>query len=137
MPNELAALRDGFPVSFALSIANPAAAATTALQAFQGASGFVVPVGYVFHATGVMASSNAVLAAGTATFNVTDNASAIANGPSVVLAVGTQQASGLQRVGASPIVAGHIVGVQVVANAGYLPVTLDHDVTLIGVLTTP
>lgn len=134
MANELSR-DDGISVTIALSLANPGAAATTNLLAPQGSlSGFVVPTGYKFHPTLLSGGSNADLTAGTATFKVTDNDTEIAGGPEPQLADTVQRASAVARVGASPIAAGHEVGVSVTTNAGYLPVTADLDAVLVGLL---
>jgi hypothetical protein len=113
MANELD-YDDGFPFSFTVSIANPAANATTALTQPQGNAGPVVPTGYKFHPLYLSGSSNADLTAGTATFKATDNGTAVSNGPEPQLADTVQQASAVARVGATPIAAGHIVGISVV-----------------------
>jgi hypothetical protein len=137
MAGELGALRDGLPLSMTFSLANPGAGATGVLLSAQAGVGFTVPAGYVFHAMGLFASSNAALTAGTATFNVTDNTVAVSNGPTALLssvAGSTLNNVGLQRLGAAPIVAGHVVGVNIVTTAAYLPVTADVDVVLVGTL---
>jgi hypothetical protein len=136
MAGELGSQPYGHSISMTFSLANPGAGATGVLLSAQANVGFVVPPGYSFHATVLQASSNAVLTAGQAVFNVTDNTVALVGGPTVTLiSTGpTQQAAGVQRISVAPIVAGHIVGVNVVTNAGYLPVTADVDVVLSGVL---
>lgn len=133
MANELTR-DDGMSVTLQYAVANPAASATTALTFAQGGLGFVVPTGYAFHPVCISGESNADLTAGTATFKVTDNTTAIANGPTAVLSDTVQKAAGVQRIGANPIAAGHVVGLSVVTDSGYLPVTADLDAVLIGVL---
>jgi hypothetical protein len=119
-----------------LSLANPGAAGTGVLLSAQGNAGFVVPPGYSFHPTVLMASSNAVLTAGQAVFNVTDNTVAVVGGPVVILiSTGpTTRDAQVSRIGVAPILAGHLVGVNVVTNGAYAPATADFDVTLGGVL---
>ena len=121
----------GVDATLILSIANPLAAATTDAVLAQGGAGFIVPTGYEAHPIYLGVRSNADLTAGTATFQVIDNGTELANGPSVVLADTVQEATGVARVGAAPIAAGRTVGVSVTTNAGYLPVTADHDIILI------
>lgn len=134
MANELSR-DDGIPVTLILALANPGAGATTNLTAAQAnLSGFVVPTGYKFHPVLLSGGSNADLTAGTATFKVTDNDTEIANGPMPALSDTVQRASAVARVGASPIAAGHEVGVSVTTDAGYLPVTADLDAVLVGLL---
>ncbi len=135
MAGELNAAPYGMPISFALTIANPAANATTVLVTpAQAAVGYVVPAGYVFHPMGIMAAANAALGAGTATFNVTGGAVAIAGGPTAQLAVGTQQASGIARFGAAPQAAGTVISGNIVTSAAYAANTVDHDVVIFGML---
>jgi hypothetical protein len=131
MPTNELDYTKGVEVSLTLSVANPAAAATTALTLPQGGSGFVVPAGYVAHPICLSATSNADLTAGTATFRVTDDTVINVNGPSPVLSDLVQRASAVARVGAAPIAAGHVVGVSVVTDAGYLPITADLDAVLL------
>jgi hypothetical protein len=125
---------DGFPVSFQVAIANPAANATTAATAAQGNGGLVVPTGYKFHPMLISVSSNADLTAGTLIAKVTDNGTVLANGPIATLSDLVQYASGLQRAQVEPIAAGRRVGASVVTDAGYLPVTADIDILVSGVL---
>lgn len=125
---------DGYPVSFQVAIANPAASATTAATAAQGGAGLVVPTGYKFHPMLISVTSNADLTAGTLTAKVTDNGTALSNGPTAVLSDLVQVASGVQRAMVEPIVAGHQVGVKVTADSGYLPVTADIDILVSGML---
>ena len=125
MANELAFHgNEGFPISLIFALANPAAAATTAMLLAQANTGFVVPTGYKFCPMVLNGNSNADLTAGTA----------IASGPEPALADTVQRATALARAQASPIAAGHIVGVSVVTDAGYLPVTADLDAILAGLL---
>jgi len=135
MANELT-FDSGFSISLPFTLQNPAAAATTAMVGASAAavSGYVVPTGYKFHPMLIMASSNADLTAGTAIFKVSDNGTVIAGGPEATLSDPTQRAAAVQRPGAAPIIAGHVVGVSIVTDAGYLPVTADHDAILCGVL---
>lgn len=133
MANELN-IHEGLPVSIQMAIANPAASATTALTFAQAGVGFVVPTGYKFHPLCLSGESNADLTAGTATFKATDDGTVIANGPEPQLADTVQRAAAVARLGASPIAAGHRVGISVVTNAAYAPVTADLDATLLGVL---
>jgi hypothetical protein len=125
---------DGYPVSFKVAIANPAAAATTAATAAQGGAGFVVPAGYAFHPTLISVESNADLTAGTLIAKVTDNGTVLANGPIATLSDLVQVAAGLQRPQVEPIAAGRKVGASVVADASYAPVTADIDILVAGLL---
>lgn len=124
----------GYPVSFQVAIANPAASATTAATAAQGGPGLVVPTGYEFHPLLISVASNADLTAGTLTAKVTDNGTVLANGPTAVLSDTVQYAAGVQRAQVEPIAAGRRVGASVVTDAGYLPVTADIDILVSGVL---
>lgn len=126
----------GLDVSFQLQLANPSANASTAmvLSAAGGNPGFVVPTGYKFHPVCLSLASNADLSAGTILAKVTDNTTAILNGPQPVLSDEVQKATGIARVGIAPIAAGHVVGVTLTADANYLPVTADYDAILIGKL---
>jgi|GEM_PF-5051712 len=134
MANELS-FPHGIPVTLDFELANPGAGATTdCLFGGQGGNGFLVPTGYVFHPIYLSDDSNADLTAGTCTAKVIDNGVEIANGPEPVLADTVQRAAAVARVGASPIAAGHFVGVSLTTNAGYLPVTADHTCRLIGLL---
>jgi hypothetical protein len=135
MANELSFLGNaGFPASFQVAIANPAANTTTAATAAQGGPGLVVPTGYEFHPLLISVASNADLTAGTLTAKVTDNGTVLANGPTAALADATQYNAGVQRAQVEPIAAGHRVGASVVADAAYAPVTADIDITVLGVL---
>lgn len=135
MANELLFMGSaGFPVSFQVAIANPAANATTAATAAQGGAGLVVPTGYEFHPLLISVTSNADLTAGSLIAKVTDNGTALANGPIATLSDLVQVAAGVQRAQVEPIAAGHKVGASVVTDAGYLPVTADIDVLVSGVL---
>lgn len=125
---------DGFPISFQVAIANPSASATTAATAAQGNGGLVVPTGYAFHPLLISVSSNADLSGGTLIAKVTDNGTALANGPIATLADTVQYAAGLQRAQVEPIAAGHRVGAQVVADGSYAPTTADIDITVSGLL---
>lgn len=125
---------EGYPISFTLSLANPAAAASTAMTQPQGNTGFVVPAGYAFHPMVLSLASNADLTAGTATAKVTDNGTVISGGPEPALSDTVQQAAAVARPQVAPIAAGHTVGIKLVTDAGYLPVTADHDAVLSGLL---
>lgn len=124
----------GLPVTLIMSVANPAASATTDLTLPQGGTGFVVPTGYEFHPMCLSASSNADLTAGSAIFKVIDNGTELSKGPMATLSDTVQRASGVQRPDASPIAAGHVVGISVTTDGTYAPVTADVDAILIGVL---
>jgi hypothetical protein len=134
MANELN-YEKGFPVTIALSLANPGAGATTNLLAPQAnLSGFVVPTGYKFHPMLLSGKSNADLTAGTATFKVTDDDTEIVGGPEPQLADTVQMASAVARAQVAPIAAGHLVGISVTTHADYAPTTADLDAVLVGVL---
>jgi hypothetical protein len=126
----------GVDVTLPFTGANVQVSATQnlTLVTAQGADGFKVPTGYKFHPLAVHAESNADLTAGTGTFKVTDNTVAIANGPEPVLNDTVQVAVAVARVGASPIAAGKIVGLSIVADASFAPTTADVDAILIGKL---
>jgi len=134
MANELDYNAYGLPVSVALGAANMLLSTTTNLTLAQGGTGFVVPTGYKFHPMLLAAHSNADLTAGTATFNVTANGTAIANTPTAVLNDTVQRTAGVARAGVAPQAAGIIVGVNVVTDANYAPNTADMDVVLAGLL---
>jgi hypothetical protein len=134
MANELSR-DDGLSITLQFNLANPGAAATTNMVPGQNnLSGFVVPTGYVFHPVLLSGGSNADLTAGTATYKATDNDTELTNGPAPALADTVQRASAVARVGASPIAAGHEVGVSITTDASYAPTTADHDAVLVGLL---
>ena len=128
----------GIDVTLTFAVANPAANATTALTLAQGNTvGFVVPSGYRFHAIAISGASNADLTAGTATFVVRSltaagGSAATVAGLSAALSDTVQGASGTANVGACTVAAGSAVGVAVVTDASYAPVTADLDCVLIG-----
>lgn len=133
MANELD-LEKGFPVSYTLSLANPGAGASTAMTQPQLGTGIVVPAGYKFHPMFLSLSSNADLTAGTAIAKVTDNGTVIAGGPEPGLADTVQSASAVARAHVAPIAAGRTVGVKLVTDGAYAPVTADLDAVLAGML---
>jgi hypothetical protein len=135
MANEMDLKQGAFPITILLAAANPAANATAALKFSSGGLGFTVPTGYRFHPLYLKGESNADLTAGTATFKVTYDTVALANGPVADLADTVQTDYGLAEIGDEPAEAGVVVGVSVTTNAAYLPVTADLDCILIGVLT--
>jgi hypothetical protein len=130
MSNELI-YDHGIDVTLILSAANVQDDSSTAAILAQTGTGFIVPTGYEAHPVYLGARSNADLTAGTATWQVTDNGTVLANGPSVVLADTVQEGTGVARVGAAPIAAGRTVGAKVLTSATYAPETADHDVILI------
>lgn len=131
--NRYDAAPDRLPVSIQFEIANPAAGSTVDGVLGQGGDGFVVPAGYRFHPAFLLATSNAALSAGTADFNVTADGVELSLA-SVQLTDAIQRAAREYVFDAEPIGAGVVVGVSVITSAGYLPVTLDHDVLLVGEL---
>ena len=140
MPLETASLRDGFPVSFPFTLANPAAAATTAMTTpTQAATGYLVPTGFIFFPMAIFLSANAALTGGSAIGKVTDDTTILAPaGPEVTLALAGPQTTrncALARMQQDAgIAAGHTVGVKLVTDAGYLAVTVDFDAVVSGVL---
>ena len=108
MPNNELTYDQGLPVSLIFALANPGAAATTAMTLAQANTGFVVPTGYAFHPLCLNVNSNADLTAGTLTGKVSDNGTVIAGGPEPALSDPTQRASAVKRVGAAPIAAARI-----------------------------
>lgn len=133
MSNELNT-PDGFPITLHFMKANPVENTTTALTFDQGGAGFKVPTGYKFHALCLHAECNANPTTGTATFNVTANTTALANGPTVVLVPNTQVGVDVHRPGEEPIAAGKIVGVNVVADVNWAANSIDVDAVLVGLL---
>jgi hypothetical protein len=102
--------------------------ATTVLQMPSGGNtGFLVPTGYTAHAMLISAMSNTDLTAGTATFVITDDGTAIDNGPTCVLSDLVQEASGVKARGAHPVPAGSKLGVSIIANAAMEPETAHMD----------
>jgi hypothetical protein len=136
MAGALDSMRDGFPVAFHFNLANPGAAATTAaILNGTGCAGHKVPVGYVFKPMAIFIASNADLTAGSIIAKVTDDGTVVVNGPQATLSDLVQQAAAVARNTQGPgIAAGHVIGVSLVADAGYLPVTADHDITVSGLL---
>lgn len=134
MANELA-YEHGVSLALQMGLANPAANAAAKLTFANGGSGFKVPTGYKFHALALHAEANAALSAGTAVIAVTDNNTALLNSAlAVTLDANTQTGSAVMRVGQQPIVAGHVVGAKITADANYSANTVDHDVVIVGVL---
>lgn len=123
----------GLPVTLHFTKANVAENATTNLTLASGSAGPIVPTGYAFHAIYLYAASNADLTAGVAVFNVTANTTALSNGPTVTLADTVQAAYDTERVGAEPLTAAKIIGVNIVADANFAPNTADVDAVLVGV----
>lgn len=136
MANELDYVKSGFPISLAYLLANVATNTTVALTMTGNAnSGYVIPTGYVGHAVSLFAVSNANLTTGqTLTFKVTDDGTALANGPSVALVRDTQRGVDLEPVGSQPMAAGSVVAVQVATNTTGVA-THDVDAILNLVLT--
>lgn len=128
----------GVDVTLTFAAANPAANATTALTLAQGGAGFVVPPGYKFHALCLSGGSNADLTAGNATFVVratpAGGSAGTVAGLSTALADTVQSSVALAHVGAVTVPAGAVVGLAVVTDAAYAPVTADLDAVLIGKL---
>lgn len=133
MANELSR-EDGLPITLDFGLANVTPNATTALTFAQGGAGFKVPPGYAFHAICLHGESNADLTAGTATFKVRADGTALANGPTAALSDTVQAAVGVKRVGVEPVAAGSIVGVAITADANFAPNTADVDAVLVGLL---
>lgn len=133
MANELSR-DDGIAVTLLFSLVDAPANTANVLALPGGNAGFTVPAGYKFHALALNGMSNADLTAGTATFAVTDGGTVITNGPTALLNDDVQAAVGVQRVGANPIAAGHVVGVKATTNAAYAPETSELDAVLIGLL---
>src|SRR5262245_65890831 len=136
---ELADFRDGFPVSLAYMLANPAASATTAMTCVgQGGAGFQVPTGYTFYPMAIFLTGNAAVAAGTITAKVTDSGTILAPvGPEAGLesVTNTTRNSGVaRRLQDAGIAAGHYVGVKLVADGSYSAATIDYDCVVSGVL---
>ena len=139
MALELADLRDGFPVSFAYFLANPAASATTAMTTFnQAGLGFQVPTGFTFYPMAIFLTGNAAVAAGTITAKVTDSGTVLAPvGPEAGLEAvtnTTRNAAVARRLQSAGIAAGHYVGVKLVADGSYSAATIDYDCIVSGVL---
>lgn len=137
MANELESMPYGFSISLPFNAANPGAGATadaTAIAAGGGA-GFVVPTGYVFHPLYIAVGSNADLTGGTLDAYVTDNGTAVVNGPTAQLADTVQYAAGVKRLHASAkVAAGHYIGAEVTTSGAYAPNTCDIDILVSGVL---
>jgi hypothetical protein len=132
MANELT-YAEGLPITLQLGKANIGATATTNLTLVDGGAGLKVPTGYKFHPLMLHAEANGSVVGGTMVFHVTANTTASVNGPTASLSSAAKVAVGVQRVGVEPIVAGDIVGVNVV-SASLNPTTLDVDAVLTGVL---
>lgn len=133
MANEL--MRDdGIAVTLQFGVANKEPNTTSNLTLQQGYTGFLVPTGYKFHAVYLGGSTGANLSAGSGVFNVTNNGTALANGPTVTLNATVEQSHDVERVGVEPIPAGNFVGVNFVADANFAPNTADLDAVLIGLL---
>ena len=133
MANELAR-DDGIHVTLNFGVANKEPNTTSNLALQQGYTGFLVPTGYNFHAMYLGGSTGANISAGSGVFNVTDNGTALANGPTVTLNATVEQSHDVERIGTQPIAAGHFVGVNFVADANFAPNTADLDAVLVGVL---
>lgn len=137
MANELDIVQNAYPVTLAYELANVATNTTVALTMVgQSNSGFVIPTGYKGHAVSLFAVSNANLTTGqTLTFSVTDDGTALANGPTVALVRDTQRGTTLERLGTQPMAAGSVVAVQVATNTTGVNT---HDVdAILGLALTP
>lgn len=133
MANELTR-DDGISVSFEFVFQDAVAGTTNVMTLPGGGAGFKVPTGYNFHAVALHGESDTDLTAGTITFKVRDDGTALANGPTAVLSDEVQVAVGVQRVGADPIAAGSIVSVEAVASGALAPSTCGLDAVLVGIL---
>lgn len=125
------------PMTFVFTKSNVLANATTVmtLAGAAAADGFVVPTGYKFVPVFLYGESNADLTAGTLTFKVSANGTAIVNGPEPELSDTVQRASDSGRITeCAGVAAGEDVGVVAVTSAAYAPNTADLDVTLFGYL---
>ncbi len=89
-----------------------------------------MPTGYNAHAVCLHGESDTDLTAGTITFSVRDDGTALDNGPSVALSDTVQVGVDVERVGAEPMAAGSIVSVQAAASAALAPATCGLDVVL-------
>ena len=122
-------------ISFSIQwrAANPPADAVTDCVLPQGAAGYVVPAGYRFHPAALFAVSNAALTAGTADFNITADGVELSLG-SAQLNDAVQTVSRVFGFDAEPINAGVVIGTSITTSAGYLPITADHNIVVIGEL---
>ena len=123
----------GFPVTLQLSKANPAADGDSVLSLPQG-NGFVVPAGYTFRPLYLVVKSNADLSAGTATFKLAVDGTAVIGYHTCILSHGVQSQQTAFYRKQTQIAAGGEITVIMTADAAYLPVTADIDAVLFGVL---
>ena len=128
------AYRNGLPVTLQFGAADVPANTTTDLAFAQGGAGWPVPTGYDFYPQTLAVISNADLTAGTLTGKVTSNGTAVTSGPEPALNNTVQYATAVIDPLSPKVVAGARVGVEVVANSSYAPVTADIDAVVTGVL---
>lgn len=119
---------DGLLVTVTFSLSNPSANATTALTLPQGNTAVLVPDGMRAWPYFLIAHSNADLTAGTLTAKFTSGGSVVSNGPEPQLADTVQRKAAFVQPGDVGIDAGGLLGVSVVTDASYAPVTADVDV---------
>lgn len=133
-------LPHGVVVTIPFYVANVAQNATTKCLvnalATQTTGGYIVPAGCKFVPIALSVQGNAACDTASATWKVTDDGTAVANGPEATIdTTNTTKIGATGRPGAVSIAAGHIVGVSVVAAATFNPTgTTDYDVHLVGVL---
>ena len=129
--------RDGLTITLHFNKANVLENASTAMviSGGQAADDWTVPTGYVFKPLLLEGESNADLTAGTLTFKVTSNGTAISGGPEPALSDTVQRAQAVARATqCAGVAAGNLVGIKAVADVNYAPNTADLDALLIGLL---
>ena len=139
MANELSR-DDGNSVTLHFMKANLAAAgaATIDMTLAQAGTGYAVPAGYKFHPVLLAVTFVGTLDAGaTVIAKVIDDGTELVHGPVAQIdqADSDTHNTGVARVGAQPIIAGHVVGVSLTVDADYdTTATIDWDAMLVGLL---
>jgi hypothetical protein len=129
----------GLPITLQFIKANlGTGAATTDMTLGQLGTGFIVPTGYKFHPVMLSLTFVGTLDAdATVVARVIDNGTELATGPVATInqAESDTHDTGVARVGAQPIAAGHVVGVSLTTDADYdTTSTIDWDAILVGYL---
>jgi hypothetical protein len=139
MANELN-IYQGLPLTLQFISANLATGAGTVDMTLseQLGTGFLVPTGYTFHPLCLCVTFVGTLDAdATVIGKVIDNGTELTNGPVATInqAESDTHDTGVARLGADPIAAGHVVGVSLTKDADYdTTATIDWDAILTGVL---
>jgi hypothetical protein len=127
-------IETGVPVTLHFVFQDAVANATNVMTLPGGGAGFKVPTGYQFHPVCLHAESDTALTAGTITFKVRADGTALTDSPTAVLTTAIQAAVGVEEIHTEPVDQGGVVSVQAAASSGLTPGTCGLDAVLTGVL---